>query len=59
MQWQFLKFDTSKSETSAAMVGTPTARYGHTAGLVIIRKDVEPDNVRRQYMYVYAGAAQQ
>jgi len=58
-EWHYLKFETSKSETSEQMVGTPTARYGHSAALVIYEKAVEPDNVRRQYMYIFGGAAQQ
>ncbi|CAD7960263.1 unnamed protein product, partial [Amoebophrya sp. A120] len=58
-QWQFMKFDTSQSDTSTNMVGTPTARYAHASQLVIYTRASDPDNVRRQYMYMYGGAAMQ
>ncbi|CAD7948709.1 unnamed protein product [Amoebophrya sp. A25] len=58
-QWQFMKFDTSQSDTSTDMVGTPKARYAHAAQLIIYTRASDPDNVRRQYMYIFGGAAMQ
>ncbi|KAF4656414.1 hypothetical protein FOZ61_007000 [Perkinsus olseni] len=54
-QWDFIKPLSSVDDSSGEEVGVPHGRYGHSAAMVILDAVVDPDNVRRQYMYIYGG----
>jgi hypothetical protein len=52
--WDFLKPLTTVDSAGADM-GSPQGRYGHSAVLVVIDANKDPNQLKRQFMYVFGG----